>query len=244
MRELYDDAITGPSLKALEELAKWYNEKLGNYPLIVGGWAAYCYTKGLGSKDIDIIFQDDRSKHSTLMLYFMSHGYTERRRDFFDREFVKEVRSWKRTIEVIVDAASVKRTIIFEGRKARLPWAWAMKHNVKRKVGGATIYVPTIELLLTYKLGAVLGRNFLLKTGADFEYYRSKLWKDVYDVVSLSGIDLDAKKVGGFLAESGLGDYGEEIMQIIEDNYSEETRKLLKEASLDGIRKILAGRRA
>jgi hypothetical protein len=41
MRELYSKEITDPSLKELKEFAGWYNEKVGNYPIIVGGWAVY-----------------------------------------------------------------------------------------------------------------------------------------------------------------------------------------------------------
>jgi len=78
LKEIYSSKITDPSLNELREFAKWYNEKVGNYPIIVGGWAVYCYTKGLGSKDIDVVFLGDAAKHSTLFDYFRAHGYTER----------------------------------------------------------------------------------------------------------------------------------------------------------------------
>ncbi|MFH1394329.1 MAG: hypothetical protein ABIH29_05625, partial [Candidatus Micrarchaeota archaeon] len=159
MKEIYDDGITGPSLKELEEFAAWYNEKIGNYPVIVGGWAVYCYTKGLGSKDIDVVFLGDAAKHVTLGAYFLSHGYAERSRSFFDKEFVKVINTSEREIEIIIDAVSSKRTIIFDSRKARLPWKWAIKHNTLQKLGNARFYIPTAELLLVYKLGAIIGRN-------------------------------------------------------------------------------------
>ncbi|MFH1222050.1 MAG: hypothetical protein V1492_03120 [Candidatus Micrarchaeota archaeon] len=38
MKEIYSSSITNPSLRELEEFAGWYNEKLGNYPIIVGGF--------------------------------------------------------------------------------------------------------------------------------------------------------------------------------------------------------------
>lgn len=238
MKELYSSAITGPSLSELEEFAGWYNEKIGNYPIIVGGWAVYCYAKGLGSKDIDVVFLGDAAKHKTLFDYFRSHGYTERRRSFFDKEFVK----LNNGVEIIIDAVSSNRTIIFEGRKARLPWSWAVRNSSLYDLGSAKIYIPTLELLLAYKLGAVLGRNIQLRTGLEFDYYRSKLWKDVYDIVSLSGLKINQKSVKGFLARSGLDDYAEEILSVIEDNFDEEVRSLIKDASLERIRKILAVR--
>ncbi len=60
---------------------------------------------------------------------------------------------------------SSDRTITFEGLKARLPWSWAAKHNVEKRIGKATVRIPAVELLLAYKFGAVFGRNINLKTG-------------------------------------------------------------------------------
>ncbi|MDO8554538.1 MAG: hypothetical protein Q7S22_07050 [Candidatus Micrarchaeota archaeon] len=239
MKELYSEIITDPSLKELEEFALWYNEKIGNYSIIVGGWAVYFYTKGLGSKDIDVVFMGDKTKHVTLFDYFRSHGYVERSRSFFDKEFVKPVKTKLGDVEIIVDAVSSNRTIIFDGKKARLPWSWAVKHSNKHKVGKTMIYIPTIELLIVYKLGAVLGRNINLKTGLDFDYYKSKLWKDVYDIVSLSQLKVDSEKVNSFLKDSGLDLYKDEILQIMEDNFDDESRSLLKNNSLDKIKGLL-----
>lgn len=239
MQELYASEITDSSLKELKTFAKWYNEKIGNYPVIVGGWAVYCYTKGLGSKDIDVVFPGDTSKHATLSAYFQSHGYIERKRTFFDKEFVKPVKSKGREVEIIIDAVSANRTIIFEGKKARLPWSWAPKHSVKHELGGAIIYIPAIELLLTYKLGAILGRSYNLRTGFDFDYYKSKLWKDVYDVLSLSQLKIDSIKVRGFLKESNLAVYNSEILAAIGDNFNAETKALLSNSSLENIAEML-----
>lgn len=123
MRELYSPSITDPSLRELEELAGWYNDKIGNYPIIVGGWAAYLYSKGLGSKDIDVIFLDEKPMHQTLSAYFLSHGYEEKKRGHFgfDKEIVKIVKSGGMDVEIIIDATSSNRVITFEGSKARLP---------------------------------------------------------------------------------------------------------------------------
>jgi len=239
MKEIYDKEITEPSLLELEELALWYNEKIGNYPAIVGGWAVYFYTKGLGSKDIDIVFAGDKAKHQTLFTYFQSHGFHERQRSLFDREFYKEFDTGKRKVDIIVDAVSQNRTIIFEGRKVRIPWAWAMKHSREHKAGKATILIPEIEVLLVYKLGAALGRNDIMKSGIDFDYYRSKVWKDVYDIVSLSEKEMKAETARKFLKESGLETYKSEILQIISDNFDAEMKGLLKDAALDRIGKIL-----
>ncbi|OIO21205.1 hypothetical protein COV61_04340 [Candidatus Micrarchaeota archaeon CG11_big_fil_rev_8_21_14_0_20_47_5] len=239
MKELYAKEITDSSLKELEEMARWYNEKIGNYPIIVGGWAVYFYIGGLGSKDIDVVFLGDRAKDATLAAYFHSHGYAEKRRDFFDKEYVKKVKAGDREIEIIIDAVSAKRTILFDGKDARIPWSLAAKHNVERKIGSASVCLPTKELLLTYKLGAVLGRSILLKTSPEFDYYRSKLWKDVYDAASLAGLKIEQKTVWGFLGQTGLKKYAKEIMQIIEANFDEEAKSLAGEEGFLKIRGML-----
>ncbi|MCL6088742.1 MAG: hypothetical protein M1530_01090 [Candidatus Marsarchaeota archaeon] len=242
MMEIYDPSITMPSLEELKVFALWYNQKIGNYPVIVGGWAVYFYTKGLGSKDIDVVFAGDAAKHQTLFAYFLSHGFIEKPQGLFETCFVKEITVDGKPVEIIVDATSQGRTIIFEGRKARLPWAWAFKHSQEYRVGESTVLIPEAELLLVYKLGAILGRNDCLKAGQRVEYYRSKIWKDVVDVIGLSALKLDAAKVREFLKLSGLDEFSGDIMQIMEDNFTEETQRALPGASLEGIRKILAGR--
>lgn len=239
MRELYVNEITDPSLKEFEEFAKWYNEKLGNYPIIVGGWAVYCYTRGLGSKDIDVVFLGDEAKHMTLFDYFRSHGFSERRKSFFDKEFVKTIKTKDQEIDIIIDAVSSNRTIIFEGKKARIPWNWAVKYSIKYKLEKATIYIPTIELLFVYKLGAILGRTSNLRTGLDIAYYRSKLWKDVYDIATLSRLKIDSKKLNKFLTDSNLADYKDDILQAIEDNFDQDIKSLVPDVSLLNIKKVL-----
>ncbi len=136
---------------------------------------------------------------------------------------------------------SSDRTITFEGLKARLPWSWAAKHNVEKRIGKATVRIPAVELLLAYKFGAVFGRNINLKTGLETAYYQSKIWKDIYDVAGLSRLEIDGKKVGKFLKESGLEAHTGEIMQIIDDHYTDETRNLVKDSDMAKIRKILTG---
>lgn len=240
MKEIYAAHITDPSLAELEEFASWYNEKIGNHPVIVGGWAVYCYTGGLGSKDIDVVFLGDKTKHVTLSAYFLSHGFDERSRNLFDKEFAKPVKSKGVEVEIIIDAVSSTRFIIFEGRDARIPWGWAVKHSIEYKIGKSVIYIPIIELLLLYKFGAILGRNLYLKTGIDISYYRSKIWKDVLDVFSLSKLEIDQKKLNSFMKESGLSKYRGEVLQIIEDNFDDEIRSIVQDASLERIKKVLS----
>ena len=93
--------------------------------------------------------------------------------------------------------------------------------------------------MLAYKIGAVVGRSLEMRTGIDFAYYRSKVWKDVYDVVSLSSLEIDEHRFRKFLSESNLDSHRHEIIQIIEDNFTDETRSLLKGLDLGRIREVL-----
>ena len=239
MKEIYDPSITNPSLEELKEFALWYNEKIGNYPVIVGGWAVYFYTKGLGSKDIDVIFAGAAAKNATLLDYFHSHGFKTRHQSLFDYEFYKQIDVKGQMIEIIIDAASQERVITFDGRRARLPWSLAFKHSVKHEVGKATIYIPELELLIVYKLGAILGRNDYIRAGNRVAHYQAKIWKDVYDVLSLCSLDVDARKVRSFMKTSGLGEFSADILRIMEANFNDETKDMMQGESITRVRKIL-----
>lgn len=237
MRELYDKEITDASLKELENFAKWMNEKVGHTPVIVGGWAAYAYVGGFGSKDIDVIFPSEATKAKVLADYFHREGYVERKRDFFQSEFYKEADVKGKKIEIIIDAASGRRVIEVTGTNARIPWAWAEKHSVKHKLGDAEIYIPEIELLITYKMGAAVGRSNALRSavGEEAVYMRSKVWKDVYDILSLFQKNTDLGKLTRFLKQSKLNEHLEEANNIVKRHekeadfaglYEEYTRKM------------------
>ena len=135
--------------------------------------------------------------------------------------------------------------ILVKGGKVRIPWTWAAKNCVEKDIGKASVYLPTLETLMAYKLGAVLGRQEQLRQQtepAQVQYFRSKVWKDVYDSISLSKFDLDLKKLNGFLEESGLDKYRQEIMEIIDDNYQDgEIQGMLSGVSYSRIRKIVTG---
>ena len=156
MREMYSDDITNPSLRELGILAEWYNEKIGNHPVIVGGWAVYCYSKGLGSKDIDVVFPSDVGKNETLLAYFLSHGYSRRKRNFFDEEFVKVLPAGKTRLEIIVDAVSASRVIVIPNTNVRIPWKWAINHSREHRVEKATIIYLTSSHCLPTRLVLLL----------------------------------------------------------------------------------------
>ncbi|MBI5036153.1 hypothetical protein HZC09_02305 [Candidatus Micrarchaeota archaeon] len=208
----YSAEITGETRKELVEFIRWYNHVQGHDPLIVGGWAAWAYHHGLGSKDIDVVFPGAASKQMTLTAYFKSNGYSESRNvDFFDFEFSKtRVASDGRKVKIIVDAVSMDRNVQVSGTELIIPWALAEKHKQRFSFApGAETYIIVPELLLVYKVGALIGRNHYLRT-ADVSrqsHYQSKLWKDARDVLGLfENCVFDSKLLFRLLSSCGLSD--------------------------------------
>ena len=91
-KELYHDEMTTQSFKELVNFTKWLNKLRGHHPTILGGWAVFFYVKGLGSRDIDVLFPSPRVKHSAVNEYFAHNGYTMNKKDAFSIEFFKEIK--------------------------------------------------------------------------------------------------------------------------------------------------------
>lgn len=208
MKEFYLDEITEETRKELVDLIKWYNRVVGHEPLIVGGWAAWAYHQGIGSKDIDLVFPGAASMQQTLFDYFKSHGYGERKVDFFDYEFYKRRKTGNGEIDILVDAVSLNRSAQVTGTKVTIPWKLAETHKQKHSFGkDADAYIITPEMLLVYKTGALIGRDAKLSaaTGHSQRHYQAKLWKDVQDIVGVfANTRIDKHTLQEILRECGL----------------------------------------
>lgn len=55
--EDYRKEVTDLSYRELQDLALWSKYR-GPELFVIGGWAAWHHHQGLGSRDIDVIFQD------------------------------------------------------------------------------------------------------------------------------------------------------------------------------------------
>ncbi len=185
IKEYYYDEVTSKSFEELLNLARWMNSQHSHYPLIVGGWAVWCYTKGLGSRDVDVVFPSRESKHRVIVDFLMSHGY-EKVGNILEKRFIKRLMTGNREEEIIIDACSYEDEVAVTGTGIRIPWKYAGKHSRKYEIEkGVFIRIPEVETLLTYKIAAVLGRSNQLRTTLEPEYVQAKVWKDIYDVVSL-----------------------------------------------------------
>jgi hypothetical protein len=216
MNDFYYEELTNASFKELLGFASWMNRFFGHYPTIVGGWAVWCYTRGLGSRDIDVVFMDAPSRDNALAQYFFYNGYEETG-TFLQKTYVKRIETNRGMEEIIIDACTASDKRVINGLKIILPWKWAIDYSKKYNLmENVYIYIPIPELLLTYKIGAVLGRTEALKTMRETDYARAKLWKDLYDVASLVKLKIELKKLHSFFDKSGIDKHTEEFLDIIQ----------------------------
>ncbi|KXA96199.1 hypothetical protein AKJ39_04935 [candidate division MSBL1 archaeon SCGC-AAA259J03] len=217
MNGFYYKELTQVSFQELLNFASWMNEFFGHYPTIVGGWAVWCYTNGLGSRDIDVVFPDASSRNKALKHYFFYNDYEETG-TFMEKTYVKRIETEKGVEEIIVDACTASDRRVIEDLDVTLPWKWAVNHSQKQKLEGDNyVYIPIPGLLLTYKIGAALGRRETLKTARETDYLQSKIWKDLYDVASLTKTFKDKiERIQKFLDKSGIDKHIEDFVEILE----------------------------
>lgn len=188
MKELYPSELTEKSFKELADFVNFMKIK-GHIPLIVGGWAVYAYTKGLGSRDIDVVFQNAHARELALEGFFASHGYEEKKVAIFGitKQLVKKIQIGDHKEEISVDACTAGDIRSKNELGTIVKWAWAVKDDKKISVDGLEFYVPSQELLVVYKILAAIGRsNELLRIPEVRRIYlKSKIWKDYYDILSL-----------------------------------------------------------
>lgn len=232
MNDFYYDELIDASLEELKRFASWMNRFFGHYPTIVGGWAVWCYTKGLGSRDIDVVFMNASSKNTALSQYFFYNDYEEVG-TFLEKTYVKKLKTERGEEEITIDACTASDRRVVSALDITLPWRWAIDYSKKQKLSEEVyIYIPVPELLLTYKIGAALGRLEALKTLRETAYSRAKLWKDFYDVASLlETYKFNKEKLKEFFKKSGIDMHIDRFVDSLEARGDIlETIKLKKEA--------------
>lgn len=198
----YREEITSHSRKELENLAKWQYDRYGSWPIIIGGWAVWAYySKGYGSRDIDLILpSNNKITEDMIENYFPNNGIDE----YPDNVFSSTVH-YRKPIKT-VDGA--KDDVIFDMLSADKPrpdpenlgvyvdWNWADQYGNNIPLGNIFIKIPEAELLIPLKIIGAIARTRYMKTQLDTAYIRSKIWKDYYDVAVLTNnLDLDIEKM-------------------------------------------------
>lgn len=185
----YAAEVTTHSYRELETLALWAKHR-GPIFYLIGGWAAWRYHGGLGSRDIDVIFPDRRILDGFLQRYYKANGF-ENHGGLLARRYRKPVRVGDRTFHIQIDAAGIEQGRPFkEDRERNLPYTELETHFADWDLGRATVRIPTPELLVLQKVKAWRDRRWDLDHVAvdpvDVQYLRGKIWKDAYDIRSLA----------------------------------------------------------
>lgn len=201
----YSEEVTEATREEFKNFVRWYNNKRGHEPLIVGGWAVHAYAPtGRGSRDIDVVYPSAEMLDKTLSEYWQANGYRKVRMGLFTVSYEKELQTkGGAPVTIHVDPFCMEEDTVDKNTGIRLTWKLADKYCVRKEIGaGIFVYVPEAELLAAYKIGAILKREKEMKGTPDkswADHLASKIVKDAYDVVQLfSNCDLDYERVYAF----------------------------------------------
>lgn len=218
--QYYYDELLDLAQEELLSFSNWMNERYGNYPVIVGGWATFLHCRHIRSRDIDVVFPSREIRNRVLESYFIARNFILK--GTFTKYFVKEVKTSKGTEEIIIDACAAQDRHPFElDKKVRIPWAVALRSEyivLHTLENGSQIYIPIKELLLMFKSAALLGREYELKRStADelIEYYTHKMLKDAYDISALIDHGADIKISEEISSEWGFKKYIQKAIEFV-----------------------------
>lgn len=181
----YAEEITDKSYEELKNLAFW-GKMRGPEFFVIGGWAAWKYHSGLGSRDIDVVFRDRWMLELFLGVYYKENGY-EQYGGPFNVRYRKSIRTEEREVLVEIDAASISEGPPFkEDRGKNIPFTLLNDYSSVWDLGSAMVHVPTPELLILQKTKAHRDRTWDLNhsviSSIDAARLRSKILKDQYDI--------------------------------------------------------------
>jgi len=206
----YATEVTDETRKELVDFIHWHNKIYKHDPLIIGGWAAWAYHHGLGSKDIDVIFPGQKTQQIVLETFLTNHGFVRQDVGAFEPPQWVKIRRTKdgKEIPVYIDDISAQGKQEIYGTPFSLAWSLAEKFRQAHEFApGTTAYIIDPELLFIYKIGALVGRDSKLNTEPEQQrpYFDSKLWKDARDVLGLlEKTELDYAKVFYIMRKAGL----------------------------------------
>ena len=187
--DTYDARITDFSYDELRRLAFWSRMRGPEFYLI-GGWAAWYYHHGAGSRDIDIIFSDKAIMCQFLPIYYRENGYSEVLGPMgIERRFEKRILNPDVEIIITIDATCKSEGLPFkEDRKKNIPYSELDNYFRNWDLNNEIVKIPTPELLLLQKIKAHRDRSWEFENQADAvrsEYLKSKIWKDEYDILNI-----------------------------------------------------------
>ena len=224
MNEWYAKEITEASYKELITLTTWINKIYGYHPFIIGGWAVYSYAKSLGSRDIDIVFPTKDSVEKVLMPYYKMRNYKEE--GLFSKSYYLEVKTEKGIEKIMLDACSLSdHNILHENKDIEISWDLTQHYYQEWKLQkDVIVQVPQIELLLIYKIKALCDRRYDLQhtslSAINKSYINSKIWKDEYDITTLSKSTIDKEKISRITETTNFTKYLQRELKRLKINFS------------------------
>ncbi len=237
----YDASVTEPSRRELVEIARWLQET-GQTTYLVGGWAVYFHTQSrerpsarlpfpvdarvrigdpagfqaLGSKDIDLVFENKKAREAFEQNYCRPNGYLPPKR-LLERDL------WRKPVgktEILLDFDLLANT--WPVRRANVGWAGLTRHHAKVELSpGVSVLVPQKELLLLYKCVALVERSDQRgRPNVDLTYLDSKIWKDANDILALHDTGVNEKVLGDLADTFALKRILQAAKEIISANYA------------------------
>jgi hypothetical protein len=184
----YEKEVTEESFKELTRLSDWSRQQ-GSSLYLIGGWASYHYHRGLGSRDIDVVFGDRGVFGQFLADYYRAQGYTPAG-GVWERRFRKVLAAGGRSVRIEIDAAHLDDSPPFKEDKERsLPFQLLEDQHRTWTVGTAEVLIPTPELLILQKAKTWRDRRWDLDHAAvaplDLAAVQGKMRKDEYDIRNL-----------------------------------------------------------
>jgi hypothetical protein len=200
----YAPEVTQESYREIERLALWARAR-GPQFYLIGGWAAWRYHRGLGSRDIDVIFPNQSILEAFLTEYYLNNGY-QRTGGILTGSYQKPVKTATGWTYIEIDAAQLDRGAPFhEDPALDLPYRLLEKHHQTWRVGNQEVRMPTPELLLLQKVKAHRDRSWDLEHSAidpgRAAFLRSKVAKDAYDIRGIVPFIDDWAAVAGISSE-------------------------------------------
>lgn len=185
----YAIEITQESYREIQRLALWAKAR-GPLFYLIGGWAAWRYHRGYGSRDIDVIFPNQTILEAFLTDYYQSNGY-KRTGGLITPSYHKPVSTPNGTQYIEIDAAQLDNGFPFhENTSLDLPYRLLETNNQIWRVEDQEVLMPTPELLMLQKVKACRDRSWDLDhrdvDAARAAFLRSKIAKDAYDIRGLA----------------------------------------------------------
>lgn len=223
--EEYDKESTEESKKELINFIKWCKKKFNYTPTIIGGWAVYAYAGKEQSIDIDTVFHSKKESKKIMNKYFKENNYEKEELHDQQEHFVKIIKRGEKNIELRFDYYDYKdKNSLVEDSSITIPWKLIEENHETKKIKESIIRIPSIELLLIFKVKALRDRDTIINTrgikineGTRLRI-KSKIEKDKRDIKDLINTGkINEEKLNELLEKTRFTKYLERTVKEIKE---------------------------